>query len=93
MFLITNASPSYKALNFCSGVGTKIFELVELIKKLVGYDGEINWNTIPARPLDINELIGDYSKSKEVLGWNPKYSLEEGLKLTIDYWKNKLRES
>ena len=76
--------------NFCTGNTIKIDELVEISKKLIGYDGKITWNTIPARPLDIDELVGDYSKSKKLLDWKPKYSLEEGLKLTIDYWRKKL---
>ncbi|MHA1753226.1 MAG: NAD-dependent epimerase/dehydratase family protein [Candidatus Helarchaeota archaeon] len=76
--------------NFCTGVGTKISDLVEKIKSFTNYEGKIYWNTIPARPLDILKLIGDYSKAKKVLGWKPRYSLDEGLKLTIDYWKKKL---
>ena len=76
--------------NFCTGYGVSIKELVELIAKLVGFDGEIIWGTIPARPLDIKKLIGSYEKAKRILGWEPKHTLEEGLKKTIDFWRRKL---
>ncbi|MHA1363460.1 MAG: NAD-dependent epimerase/dehydratase family protein [Candidatus Freyarchaeota archaeon] len=76
--------------NFCTGRGVSIKQLVELIAELTGFKGEIEWNTIPARPLDIMKLIGDYSKAKNMLGWKPEYTLEEGLEKTIAYWKQKL---
>ena len=30
----------------------------------------------------------DISKAKRVLGWEPKVKLDEGLRLTIDYFRN-----
>jgi len=75
--------------NFCTGRGVSISELVELIRKLSGFEGEVIWNTIPERPLDITVLIGDNKKAEHVLGWKPKFSLGEGLKLTLNYWAKK----
>lgn len=83
-----------ETFNFCTGRGTSIKKLVELIAELTDFKGEIVWNAIPARPLDIKELVGDYSKAKRKLGWSPRFTLEEGLRLTVEFWKNKLqRES
>lgn len=76
--------------NFCTGHGISIDELVRLIEKFTDFKGEEIWDTIPKRPLDIAVLVGDYSKAKRELGWSPKFTLEEGLKLTIDFWKKKL---
>ena len=36
------------------------------------------------RPIDIEALIGDYSKAKRVLGWNPKTSFKELVKLMVN---------
>jgi len=74
-------------LNFCTGRGVSIKEIVELLSELTSFKGEIVWNTIPARPLDIEVLVGDYSKAKRLLGWAPKYQLEDGLRICIDYFK------
>jgi dTDP-glucose 4,6-dehydratase len=79
-----------EVFNFCTGRKTSIKQLVDLISKLTDFKGEVFWNTIPARPLDIKELVGDYSKVERLLGWRPNFTLEEGLKLTVDFWKNSL---
>jgi nucleoside-diphosphate-sugar epimerase len=79
-----------ETFNFCTRHGTSIAQLVNLIKKITDFKGEVIWNTIPRRPLDIAKLIGDYSKAKNLLRWKPKYTLDEGLKLTVNFWKEKL---
>lgn len=79
-------------LNFCTGRGVTISQLVKIIGDLTGYEGEVFWNTIPKRPLDIDVLVGDNSKAKNLLGWEPKYSLEDGLRLCVDYWRDKVAE-
>jgi len=76
--------------NFCTGRGVSIAELAESIKGLTGFESEVIWDSIPERPLDIAVLVGDYSKAKRILGWEPKFRLEDGLRLTIDFWKNNL---
>jgi dTDP-glucose 4,6-dehydratase len=79
-----------EVFNFCTGRGITISQLYDLLKKLTNFKGEVVWNTVPKRPLDIIKLIGDYSKAKKLLGWKPRYTLEQGLKLTMNYWKKKL---
>jgi dTDP-glucose 4,6-dehydratase len=78
-----------QVFNFCTGRGTSIAQLVDLIRKFTNFKGEVVWNTVPKRPLDIQKLIGDYSKVEKALGWKPKYSLEAGLKTTVGLWKEK----
>jgi GDP-mannose 4,6-dehydratase len=76
--------------NFCTGRGVSIAELVDMLANITGFKGKVIWNTIPKRPLDIAVLIGDYSKAKQILGWEPKFMLEDGLQLTVEFWKNKI---
>lgn len=78
------------AFNFATGEKITVKALVEKMKELTGFRGQILWDTIPRRPLDIQVLYGDASKAKSVLGWQPKFSLDEGLRLTIDFWRKKL---
>jgi len=90
---LENPKAKGEIFNFCTGKGVSIRQLVDLITKLSDFNGDILWNTIPARPLDIKELVGDYSKAKRLLGWAPKFNLERGLRLTIDFWRSKLKHS
>jgi GDP-L-fucose synthase len=58
-------------------------ELAYKLKDLTGYEGEILWDTdkpngTPRRKV-CNQKLYD-------IGWRPKYSLEEGLKITIDWY-------
>jgi len=79
-----------QVFNFCTGRSVSIKRLGGMISELTHFKGEIIWDTIPARPLDIKKLVGDCSKAKRLLDWEPKFTLEEGLRLTIDFWKDKL---
>jgi len=81
-----------QAFNISTGKGYTTKETAELIAKLTGFKGNIMWNQTPHRPLDALMLIGDNSKAKQLLDWKPKYSFEEGLAKTIEYWKNKVYE-
>jgi GDP-mannose 4,6-dehydratase len=79
-----------QVFNFCTGRETTILHLAETIGRLTKYKGEVAWDTIPKRPLDISVLVGDYSKAKRLLGWEPKHSLEGGLARCVDYWRDKI---
>lgn len=87
---IGNDNAIRQAINLCTGTGYTTKATAELIAKLTGYKGQIIWNATPARPLDARMLIGDNAKAQELLGWKPEYSLEEGLKKAIEYWRAKL---
>jgi nucleoside-diphosphate-sugar epimerase len=80
-----------ETFNFCTGKGISIKQLADLIAEIIGFKGEIFWGTIPERPLDIQELVGDFSKANRLLGWKPQYQLKEGLKRTINFWNDKLK--
>jgi GDP-L-fucose synthase len=60
-----------------------IKETSELICKLVGYSGDIQWDT--TKPNGTPRRALDMSKMNE-LGWKSKTSLEEGLEITIDWF-------
>lgn len=76
-----------EVIQVCTGKGYTTEETAKIIAKMTGFKGEIMWNATPKRPLDAQILIGDNSKAKKLLDWEPKYTLEEGLRKTIDHWK------
>ena len=84
---LDNAKAIGETLNFCTGRGVTIKELAWMTARVCRFRGEIRWRQIPSRPLDIMELVGDSSKARRMLGWKPKYTLEEGLRLTADAWR------
>jgi GDP-L-fucose synthase len=64
-----------------------IKELAELVKKIIGYGGEIGWDS--SRPDGTPKRLLDSSKIKS-MGWEAKISLEDGIKKTYGWYKNSL---
>lgn len=79
-----------EVFNFATGVGYLIKETVDLIAKKIGFKGNIFWHTELERPGESLKIIGDYSKAKKMLNWEPETNLDRGLNLTIKYWKKQL---
>lgn len=80
-----------ETFNICTGTGVSIYTLVNKLSILTDFTGEVVWNTLPARPLDVMKLIGDNSKAKRILGWKPKIGLTEGLEKTVQILKSELK--
>jgi GDP-L-fucose synthase len=72
-------------LNVGTGVGTTIRELSELTAKLTGFKGRIVWGD-PAQDGVMRKVL-DVSRMREVLGWSPPTSLEQGLSTTIRWYE------
>lgn len=88
VFLLEN----YKGntfVNVGTGEDLTIRELAETIKKVVGYDGELVFDS--TKPDGMYKKQLDVSKLSN-LGWEPKISLEEGLKLTYEWFLECLDE-
>ena len=53
--------------------------------------GKGNYELIPfkddLKKIEIGDYIADYEKIKNTVGWQPKISLEEGLRSSFDYYE------
>jgi GDP-L-fucose synthase len=72
------------------GVGreTRIRDLAELIARLVGFDGEIVWDT--SRPDGQPTRFLDVSRARELIGFEARVPLEEGLARTIAAFREQM---
>lgn len=80
VFLLENYS-DLEHVNVGSGKEVSIKELAELLKEVVGFKGELIWDSTkpdgtPRKLMDTSKLVG--------LGWTPKISLRDGL---VDTYK------
>lgn len=73
-------------VNIGAGFEISIRDLVELIAKLTGFKGEIIWDT--TRPDGQPRRMLDTSKAEKKFGFKPRTSFEEGLKKTIEWYRN-----
>jgi GDPmannose 4,6-dehydratase len=69
-----------------TGEAHSVRELVEVAFDQVGLDPDQHVELDPRflRPAEVEHLIGDYSKAKEKLGWEPRTSFEELIRLMVD---------
>lgn len=65
-----------------------IKELAETVTGLIGSDSVIEYLPLPAD--DPKQRQPDISRARDLLDWEPKISLEDGLKATIEYFKDKV---
>ena len=65
-----------------------ILQLAETIQKMVNPDAELAFKPLPQD--DPMQRQPDITKAKNLLGWEPKINLEEGLKLTIDDFRSRI---
>ena len=79
-----------KTISTGTGRGVSIGELAEMIIMIVNPDAKIIINEDRTRPLEseVMKLVCDNSLIRNLTGWQPKYTLEEGLKLTIEWMKD-----
>ena len=86
---LMNTYSGNETVNLGTGKELTIKELTELVAKVVGYEGEILWDTskpngTPRKLLDVSKL--------ESLGWKYKTELPEGIKLAYeDFLNNPMR--
>lgn len=71
--------------NVCSGNGIKLKEIIETVSKILNITPKITVDENRIRPADNLIIVGDNSKLKSELNWNPTYSLENTLKDMINY--------
>lgn len=76
--------------NIGSGQGVYMHDVLKTLEKIVGR--ELKTRDMGERKGDPMESFADISKIKKVAGWIPKVTLEEGLRETFEYYRNKKNE-
>jgi UDP-glucose 4-epimerase len=77
---------TYQVFNLGTGVGVSVLELLDKFQKV----NQVKLNVVigPRRPGDVEKVYADPKKVNQVLGWNAKYSIEDGLKHAWAWEKN-----
>jgi len=89
---ILSALSSSKAhgeiVNIASGKPVKIRAIIDKVVDSVG-GGEPRFGEIPYRTGENMSLYADISKARELLGWEPKVNLDDGLARTISFYRDR----
>src|SRR6266849_8495341 len=75
-----------KIINIANGESITINQVLEALKDLTGQTG-VKAEYAAPRTGDVRDSLADLTAARTLLGYNPTVGLEEGLRLTIDWWK------
>jgi GDP-L-fucose synthase len=84
LYLLENYNEDI-AINVGTGKDISIKELAELIRGLVGFEGQIEWDN--SKPDGTPRKLLDVSRITD-LGWRPALSLEQGIQSTYDWYRS-----
>jgi UDP-glucose 4-epimerase len=73
--------------NIGTGLETNVNELFQLIVKHIGKVSPEKHG--PAKPGEQKRSVLDANLIKEELGWSPRFPLEQGIKTTVNFFKNR----
>jgi len=86
---INNKHAYGEIINIGSGNPISVKHVIKMVKDIVG-SGQPQFGSVPYRKGENMELYAEISKSKRILQWTPKVTLDKGIKITIKYFRNEV---
>jgi dTDP-glucose 4,6-dehydratase len=81
-------SKEYMPVNIGNPVETTVLEFAQRIRDIIGSDSPIIYEPLPQD--DPRQRRPNITRAQQVLGWEPRIQLEEGLAHTISYFRERL---
>lgn len=78
--------------NVGSGYAISIREILDDIIALSPCDITVEVDANKLRPVDVPIIAADIAKIKELTGWEPRISLKQTIKETLDYWRDMIKK-
>ena len=75
-----------RVFNVATGRRIDLNQTIQMLKKLIGYSGEVKYG--PDRAGDVKHSLADISERERYLGYKPTVDFEEGLRRTIEWYRN-----
>ncbi|MDX5340458.1 MAG: UDP-glucose 4-epimerase GalE [Cyclobacteriaceae bacterium] len=85
-FLKDQNTNFYEVFNVGTGNGNTVLEVIHAFEKVNGL--KLNYTIGPRRPGDVVKTWADTTKIKNVLGWSPKFSLEDSMRDSWNWQKS-----
>lgn len=87
---IGNSQSFGEVINIGTGVEVTIKDVVNIMAKISKTNLEISVDNLRMRPekSEVERLCASNQKAQNILGWKPEYSLERGLNITYEWFKD-----
>lgn len=79
-------------VNIASGKPITLKSIIQLISQLLGCPEAVKFGALPGHKNEPPLLVANTTRLTEEVGWESKYTLEDGLLRTIDWWRKHFRE-
>ncbi|MEP6993844.1 MAG: SDR family NAD(P)-dependent oxidoreductase [Acidobacteriota bacterium] len=79
--------------NVGTGTQTTLREVVDMARRSLGIAAAPQWKTMANRRWDTSSWVADSRKIRQELAWEPRFSLAEGFRRTVDWSSENLRAS
>lgn len=91
---ILSSGKKFSGQIFNMGTGIKYAndEVVKMLFEITGKKVSIEKGAFPTRLWDTSHWVADISKTKKILNWKPKFTLEDGLKRTYEWYANEYKK-
>jgi GDP-4-dehydro-6-deoxy-D-mannose reductase len=73
--------------NIASGKAWRIREVLDLLLSMAKVPVEVRQDPARMRPSDVPVLVGDSTKFRQQVGWQPQIPYEQTLRDMLDYWR------
>ncbi|MFH0797803.1 MAG: NAD-dependent epimerase/dehydratase family protein [Candidatus Woesearchaeota archaeon] len=84
---LTTEAVNGETINAATGRPVPLVDVVNEVRRLTQSKSNIQLGAIPYRDNEAMEYYHDISKARRLLNWSPRFSLEDGLKLTVESYK------
>ncbi len=91
--LLAGASEKSNGNAYNLGSGRPV-EFINIVKKIIEISGSGKWKLVPwpkeRKYIEVGDSFLSYEKIKHDMGWEPKTSLEDGIRETISFYRRKM---
>lgn len=87
-YQLAKKAKSGDVYNLCSGNGHNLKDLLDYLISLSKCEVKIKLDPLRLRPSDLPVMIGDNTKIKTEVGWEPKIDIHKSLLDLLNYWRS-----
>ncbi|MFW6125764.1 MAG: GDP-mannose 4,6-dehydratase [Chloroflexota bacterium] len=89
-WLVTEKGEAGQVYNIGSGVGREVREMLDMLLSMTDAHIRLETDHARLRPSDVKVLICDYTKFRELTGWQPEIPFQKTLEDLLNYWRERV---
>jgi GDP-4-dehydro-6-deoxy-D-mannose reductase len=92
LWALIQAAPGGNVYNMCSGVATRIGDIVDMVVAQGRVPVEVRVDESRLRPVDEPVLCGDNRRLCAVTGWQPQITMDQTIAELMHFWRERIKD-